>query len=408
MLFVKNGVIIMKRWISVLIIFLLAAGAVSAEKFRFLYREGEKYRVISEVDEKIFINDVYIQRVNILNKIAIEIAEKKGSSGYLSGLFQISEKEFNSANPYKLTDETKSEYWRDEFGYMDIEDKYYMPVVRNVPVFPAGDLQPGDSWTGEGEEVHDFSAWGIPEPFRFPTNINYKYLGKGELEGSEYDLISVQYNVFYKPARFYNMPDLYPVLISGYSDQVVYWDSKAGRPFAYKEEFDFIFEFADGSSYEALGTAQAIIIESSYMDKEKIADDIQAQIDNNGLKDTGVISDEQGVTITLSDIQFQPDSSVLLESEKEKLRRIADILKKYPDRDIRITGHTALAGTEEGRLNLSTERARAVGEFLLSLGVRDKSQMIINGVGATQPVADNNTEEGMKKNRRVEITILEN
>ncbi len=398
----------MKRWISALIIIMMAAGALSAEKFRFIYNVGEKYRVMSEVDEKIFINGVYIQRVNILNKIAIEVVEKEDSNGFLSGVFQISEKEFNSPNPYRLTDETISEYWCDEFGHMDIEDKYYMPVVRNVPVFPVQDIKPGDIWTGEGEEVHDFSGWGIADPFRFPVYINYSYLGKGELDGSEYDLFSVKYNVFYKPARFYGMPDLYPVLISGYSEQVVYWNSDEGRPFAYQEEFDFLFEFADGSSYEALGTARSITIESSYMDKEKIADDIKAEIENNGLRDTGVKSDEEGVTITLSNIQFQPDSAVLLESEKQKLIRIADILKQYPDRDIRITGHTALAGTAEGRLNLSIERARAVGEFLLSLGVRDESQMIINGVGATQPVADNNSEEGMKKNRRVEITILEN
>jgi outer membrane protein OmpA-like peptidoglycan-associated protein len=97
-----------------------------------------------------------------------------------------------------------------------------------------------------------------------------------------------------------------------------------------------------------------------------------------------------------------------VESEREKLRRIATILKKYPERDILITGHTALAGTQAGRQQLSEERAAAVGNFLIEEGVRNRERLLFRGMGARDPVADNSTEEGMRKNRRVEITIMEN
>jgi outer membrane protein OmpA-like peptidoglycan-associated protein len=59
-------------------------------------------------------------------------------------------------------------------------------------------------------------------------------------------------------------------------------------------------------------------------------------------------------------------------------------------------------------MQLSTERAKAVTDYLLSKKVRTADRIVIRGYGAEKPVADNNTEEGRKKNRRVEITILEN
>ncbi|MFW5769781.1 MAG: OmpA family protein, partial [Spirochaetota bacterium] len=157
-----------------------------------------------------------------------------------------------------------------------------------------------------------------------------------------------------------------------------------------------------------IGTAEAEVIESEKLDRGKAAADIRRRLEEEGY-DTGVTETEKGVTITLENIQFLPDSSVLIESEQKKLTLIADILRKeYPERDLLITGHTALAGTPEGRQTLSERRAAAVANFFLSLGVRDEEEMITQGMGAREPVADNSTERGMRRNRRVEITILEN
>jgi outer membrane protein OmpA-like peptidoglycan-associated protein len=59
-------------------------------------------------------------------------------------------------------------------------------------------------------------------------------------------------------------------------------------------------------------------------------------------------------------------------------------------------------------MNLSIERAAAVADYLLSKNVRSADRVVIRGYGAEKPIADNSTQEGMSKNRRVEITILEN
>ena len=95
------------------------------------------------------------------------------------------------------------------------------------------------------------------------------------------------------------------------------------------------------------------------------------------------------------------------DSEKVKLRQIAEILSQFPDNDLLISGHTALAGTAEARQKLSEERAAAVAEYLVELGVKDKYHVFARGFGADKPVADNHTEAGKARNRRVEITIMD-
>ena len=125
-------------------------------------------------------------------------------------------------------------------------------------------------------------------------------------------------------------------------------------------------------------------------------------------KDSSVKAEEKGVTLTLENIQFPLDSALLLDSEKQKLMGISEILKRYADRDILITGHTARVGTEESSQALSEQRAKAVGDYLISLGAVRETQIITRGMGSREPLADNATEAGRRLNRRVEITILEN
>jgi outer membrane protein OmpA-like peptidoglycan-associated protein len=189
---------------------------------------------------------------------------------------------------------------------------------------------------------------------------------------------------------------------------MVYWDRELGQPVAYSETFRVLFEMSDGRSIEYRGTAEAEIINSEDMDREQLASEIIEEIQRLAIPDVSVRAVEGGVSISLEDIGFYPDSSVMLPGEIAKLDQIADILRRYPDRDILVSGHTALAGTVEGRMSLSVERARAVTDYLLTQNVRSADRIVVRGYGAERPIADNNTEEGMRRNRRVEITILEN
>lgn len=396
---------------SVLIILLSCIGLIplSGEEFAFRYQAGDKYKILSEVEEEVYVNGQFSHQAEILNRIAVEVEDVRNGAGLLEGTFITSERRSGQVEVYELQQKYISSFWRDSQGRYEIDPSYYMPVVRNVPVFPERNLAEGEHWEAEGEEVHDLrQGYGIPVPLRFPFRANYRYLGKGEYKNKVYDLISVQYTVRHRTSSYFQRFSLYPVRISGYSDQLVYWDSEKGRPHAYNEQFSMIFSLSNGLEYEFTGVARAEITESLPMDRERVAQDVEERIKEEGVKDTRVRVGEEGVTINLEDIRFAPDSARLLESEMVKLERIADILKKYPDRHLLITGHTALAGTAEGRMNLSRERAAAVGQFLLDRGVRERGEVIIEGRGAQEPVADNSSAEGMRRNRRVEITILEN
>ncbi len=388
---------------------LVVVTMASGERFRFRYRKGEKYRVVGNVSEDVYINGVLNNKADIAVRTAIEVMETKDNSGLLQGQYQTSVRGTGSQGLYELNQDYSSITWRDEYGIYDIDPHYFMPVVRNVPTFPERDVGPGETWYAPGKEVHDFRRdFQIREPFSFPIHVGYKYVGKQEIDGIELDIISVRYSVYHRTEKVLSRTGIYPVRVSGYSHQQIYWDNLIGRFHSYNEEFEIVFDFSNGMTVIYKGTADAEIVEATAMDREQIAESIRNRLKEDRVQDADVRTDEKGVIISLENIQFLPDSAVLRDSEKRKLDTVGKILKDFPERDVLITGHTALAGTAEGRQKLSEERAGTVGRYLHSLGVREPEQLIIEGKGAREPLADNQIEAGRRKNRRVEITILEN
>ena len=140
-------------------------------------------------------------------------------------------------------------------------------------------------------------------------------------------------------------------------------------------------------------------------EEEKLAKEINTRLTAQKVTDTTATVTSEGVTISLSNVQFIANSTELLDSEKAKLKEIALILENIPERRILVAGHTALAGTREEQQRTSLERARAVANYLIFLGARAAAEVTVLGFGAERPVASNTTEEDMAQNRRVEITI---
>lgn len=101
-------------------------------------------------------------------------------------------------------------------------------------------------------------------------------------------------------------------------------------------------------------------------------------------------------------IPFAYGSAVIPKSARPQLRKIAQVLSG-DNRKLKIVGHTDNIGNQEENLMLSLQRAEAVKNYLISQGVV-ADRLSTEGVGATQPIADNATEEGRRQNRRIEIT----
>ena len=75
------------------------------------------------------------------------------------------------------------------------------------------------------------------------------------------------------------------------------------------------------------------------------------------------------------------------------------------DVSIEISGYTDNIGSNENNQELSEKRAIAVKQFLIVRGI-DKKRIVAKGYGSNKPKADNNTEEGRAKNRRIEVKII--
>ena len=171
---------------------------VFAEKLEYRYRAGEKYRIISEVDEDVYINGTHSHYSKLLNRISVEVRETGNERGLLFGRFETSERSTGKYSTYEMAENYESLFWRDRLGYYTIDKKYFMPVVRDVPVFPDRNLKAGETWSAEGYEAHDFrESFKIPEPYLFPITVSYQYLGKDET--ALYDLITIRYTVFHRP-----------------------------------------------------------------------------------------------------------------------------------------------------------------------------------------------------------------
>jgi outer membrane protein OmpA-like peptidoglycan-associated protein len=109
-------------------------------------------------------------------------------------------------------------------------------------------------------------------------------------------------------------------------------------------------------------------------------------------------------SLTLKNIQFNLNSFELLPVSHIELNKLVETLNDNPTLHIQIVGHTDNTGDENYNQTLSQKRARAVAQYLADNGI-DVKRFSYKGIGATKPVADNNTEEGKALNRRTEIII---
>ena len=113
---------------------------------------------------------------------------------------------------------------------------------------------------------------------------------------------------------------------------------------------------------------------------------------------------ERGLVLTLGDVAFEAGKASLQPSATTAIDRLAQLLAVYPERSVRIEGHTDSAGDDAANQVLSERRANAVRDALLTRGV-DAARVEAVGYGEARPIADNGTPGGRQKNRRIEIVL---
>jgi len=162
--------------------------------------------------------------------------------------------------------------------------------------------------------------------------------------------------------------------------------------------------------------SKRVIADKDYMllkqkeEAEKILlkqkEDAEKKLEALRSKNVSVYKDARGTILSMnSDILFETAKWDLKPELKENLAEVAGILKTLiTSATVIVEGHTDNVGKPEANLKLSNQRAKSVLDYLASRGV-EKKRLASKGLGATKPVADNSTDEGKAKNRRVELVI---
>ncbi|MBS1683539.1 MAG: PD40 domain-containing protein [Bacteroidetes bacterium] len=194
-------------------------------------------------------------------------------------------------------------------------------------------------------------------------------------------------------------------------------DKENGRPLATKIQF---FDLASGVIYS---TASSDGKTGEYLATLPTGKNYACQIFKEGylfysanfsLKDVkqggAYIMDIQlekikvGSAVVLNNVFFESNSFELKQESRTELNTLIDLMTKNPTLKIEIGGHTDNSGIEKDNEALSTNRAKAVNDYLVSKGI-SQDRLTYKGYAATKPIADNKTAEGKAKNRRTEFIV---
>ncbi|WP_437880387.1 OmpA family protein [Pseudomonas sp. LRF_L74] len=113
---------------------------------------------------------------------------------------------------------------------------------------------------------------------------------------------------------------------------------------------------------------------------------------------------DRGLVLTLGDVLFDPGLAELKPAANRTILKLVQFLQLNPKRVVRVEGYTDGKGDRKENIKLSRDRAQAVVDALVDLGVEPK-RIGVEGYGEAYPVADNASERGRAQNRRVEIVF---
>lgn len=113
---------------------------------------------------------------------------------------------------------------------------------------------------------------------------------------------------------------------------------------------------------------------------------------------------DRGMVLTLGDVLFDLNQAELKASGEATVERLAEFMREYEERRVRVEGYTDSTGEASYNQELSERRANAVRDELLDMGI-SRDRVETKGFGEQYPVASNDTSGGRQQNRRVEIVI---
>ena len=422
------------------------------------YNQDRTYTLVERTDLRRYDNGRY---VGLLSREVRSFIYQENNSRYKNfyqGDFYVLEK--TKRNLYEINqginEAIPSSFTISDDGYLTMIEDNGFPSFRSFPTFPKDKIQIGDTWQGRAERAVDPMNKGIIT--RLPIFIQYQYTGDGKYHDEEIFILKAQWATRYGISYFDPQGDKDLKSATGSHKADIYVSKKTGCALLVRDLVDETFIYQDGNkiNYQGFITLfteyppavdREIVIQAlnriakntddKNIREEKNLDQKIDKITNNTsdkqnnkntnsyelsnsnkqndkelFNDTNKTSDityentSSGIKLTIQNLQFKPNSSKLLPGEEERLNQIASVLNQVPTSMFLVEGHTASTGNLSGEKKLSVERAYTIATELIKRGI-GAEKFLYKGSGSSKPIASNDTPEGMAKNRRVEITILE-
>jgi len=154
-------------------------------------------------------------------------------------------------------------------------------------------------------------------------------------------------------------------------------------------------------------TPKGVAVDAEGCPLDTDGDGVPDHLDKCPQTPRGATVDEVGCMqqLILNNVEFVVNSSELTAGSKASLDQVADALRGRPDvKSMSVIGHTDSTGSDVYNQRLSERRAAAVADYLRRSGTSNR--FISSGRGESQPISDNESEEGRARNRRVELNVI--
>lgn len=440
----------------VIILPLIGSSPVPSGKTTFQWKWKENQ--VLELNE---YHDVYFRvgtkTVEREDKNRVVMKPKKCSSDscLVNAFFDTYIRYGKTSGPFWKDKEFVSDFTLFRNGRYEVPNEFIMPNLRSFPSFPEEAVSVSDVWKLPAEESFDFNA----ERIRVKVVPEYTFQGTAPWSEGNYkgncEKITYTYPIFYTKPEGEKMVPNVPYKIFGFASGTVFFNATRGVPEFKEVKLSYTFIYPNGTVQEANFHIKGIYFlrnQVNAKDKEAIREDILGDLivgytgdpnrtklgeprkdpihgkepngDNLGrITDTGEVpipeknsvpeklpisvrTSEDGIVFSLDSILFDFNDSKLKSDAETAVAKIAEILKKYPDREIRVSGHTDNIGKKEYNKKLSEDRAKAVLHSLVDNYKMDEKHISFRGYGDEIPIVPNDSEENRHKNRRVEITLV--
>ena len=356
------------------------------------------------------------------NRIVLKVVGRETDGAVLAGSFHTYSRSPRAVGEFRRDQDFSSKFKIRDNGHYEVAENFIMPNLRDLPSFPERPLRVGEEWLDTALETMDFG----PVKVKIPIKVKYRYTGPASLtlpggKQATYDRFEYTYS-FQKPTREAFAAGI--LSISGTSACELWFDRESGVPVFDSNRLIYNFQLADGRSQEMLYRIDSFYRKTrrtTEAERGRLARDIQTDLKklndaaapegqgstpNTTTPQLSVRESDEGVVLTLDAILFDHNSAELSDEAKARLSIVEAILKKHPDREIRVSGHTDDTGSNSYNQQLSENRARSVVRELQKNPAVDGRRLSYRGYGESHPITANDTPENRRRNRRVEILIV--